>query len=176
MESKKNEIKLEKINRYDPFSDEPEYLFYNTLLDLKPIVPIELLEKKAKTNKENEEIDPKVLEQKLKKSQFIFNILNLEEEKAKNYEILIQKIIKVDSKEAIDEMTIEFINKVNSVKNRKALVRCMLKGSRTNYAILKYFARFTANVSQYFKDFAQDLHQALIEEYNILQKDDKVNK
>lgn len=92
----------------------------------------------------------------------------------KNYELLVQKIIKVDSKELIDEITIDFLNKVNSVKNRKAMVRCMLRGSRTNYAILKYFARFTANINQYFKDYSQDLNQALIDEYNILQKDDKL--
>lgn len=67
-ESKKNKIKLEKINKYDPFSDEPEYLFYNCLLDLKSHVPIELLEKKSHSNKDKEAIDPKLAEQKLKKS------------------------------------------------------------------------------------------------------------
>lgn len=45
-EGKKNEMKLEKINKFDPFTDEQDYLFYNCLADLKPYIPSELLDKK----------------------------------------------------------------------------------------------------------------------------------
>jgi hypothetical protein len=72
-ESKKNEIKLEKINKYDPFSDEPEYLFYMNLLDLKPHVPIALLEKKS-SKKDKDTTDTRINEEKQKKS---FKIINL---------------------------------------------------------------------------------------------------
>ena len=71
-ESKKNEIKLEKINKYDPFSDEPEYLFYNTLHDLKSLVSSELLEKKSQAAKDKEKTDPKLAEQKQKKSNITY--------------------------------------------------------------------------------------------------------
>ena len=59
-ESKKTEVvrkqftqKIEKINKYDPFTDEYDYLFYTNLLNLKEKVPQELLEKKKKTNTED---------------------------------------------------------------------------------------------------------------------------
>lgn len=74
-ESKKSEMvwsllkkKIEKINKYDPFTDEFDYIFYTNLLNLKEKVSIELLEKKKKSTTE-EVRDKKLLSKIIFKSQ-----------------------------------------------------------------------------------------------------------
>jgi hypothetical protein len=52
--------KIEKINKFDPFTDEYDYVFYTSLLNLKEKVQPELLEKKKKNQTE----DPKDKKQK----------------------------------------------------------------------------------------------------------------
>jgi hypothetical protein len=43
---------MEKINKYDPFSDEVEYSFYTNLLDIKEKVNSDVLEKIITKSKE----------------------------------------------------------------------------------------------------------------------------
>ncbi len=43
---------MEKINKYDPFSDEVEYSFYTHLLNFKEKISPEILEKIINKNKE----------------------------------------------------------------------------------------------------------------------------
>ena len=86
---------------------------------------------------------------------------------------MIIKIIKSDFKETIDEATIEFLN-INSNKYRKSILKSMSRGSKSNYSILKYYARFFANLNPFFKDFTQDIVSNLLEEFNLLMRQDKV--
>jgi regulator of nonsense transcripts 2 len=86
---------------------------------------------------------------------------------------MIVKILKCDCKETIDDATIEFLH-INSNKYRNSILRSMLKGSKTNYTALKYFARFFANLNPYFKDFTQEIVSNLMEEFNLLMRQDKV--
>jgi regulator of nonsense transcripts 2 len=50
----------------------------------------------------------------------------------------------------------------------------MLRSSRSNLALLRYFARLIANLSPYFKDMATDISQYLMEDYNDLNKEQKI--
>jgi regulator of nonsense transcripts 2 len=98
------------------------------------------------------------------------NFINSEEK----FDMLLSKIHKLDSKEGTDELTAEFLNMYN-VKNRKQLVKSMLRSSKTNYAILKYFTRFIANISQITKEASTECVSALMEDYNDLNRQDKLN-
>ena len=99
--------------------------------------------------------------------------INLEDERHRKYELMMVKILKADCLETIDEATIEFLN-INSNKYRISIIKSMSKGSRTNYTVLKYFARFFANLNPYFKDFTQEIVSNLMEEFNLLMRQDKV--
>ena len=59
-------------------------------------------------------------------------------------------------------------------KYRRAVVKSMLRSSRSNLALLRYFARFIANLSPYFKDMATDISQYLMDDYNDLNKEQKM--
>ena len=86
---------------------------------------------------------------------------------------MIIKVLRADCKETIDDATIEFLN-VNSNKYKNSIIRSMSKGSKTNYTVLKYFARFFANLNPYFKELTQDIVSNLMEEFNLLMRQDKV--
>lgn len=159
-EQKKSEMKLEKINKYDPFSDEAEYLFYTQPLQVKEKYPetSEMIEKIASSQTHSDE-----------------ELLDTNE-KRKKFDNLISKVLKCDSQETIDEATVEFIqNPVFLVyKYRKAVLKSILRSSKTNLAVLKYFARFVANLSQFYKDLATETSLMLYEDFNDLNKDEKL--
>jgi len=50
----------------------------------------------------------------------------------------------------------------------------MLRSSKNNLSLLRYFSRLVANLSPYYKDMATDTCQLLIEDYNDLNKDEKL--
>lgn len=80
---------------------------------------------------------------------------------------------KADSKENVDELTIEFINQY-SYTNRKQLIKSMLRSSKSNYAVLRYFARFIANVTPIMKDIATEASHFLMEDFIDLNRVDKL--
>ncbi len=84
--------------------------------------------------------------------------------------------MKCDSQETIDEASIEFMQNpiFLTYKYRKAVVKSMLRSSKNNLALLRYFSRFVANLSPYYKDLATDTCQLLMDDYNDLNKDEKL--
>lgn len=160
-EQKKNEMKLEKINKYDPFSDETEYLFYTQIFNVKEKIPADLIEKiliKSKDESESEESSELKEERKIKCDKFI------------------SKISKCDNQENADELTLEFLQTpmFMQYKYRKIVLKSLLRSSRSNLAVLKYFARFVANVGPYYKDIPSETSIMLMEDYNDLNKEDKL--
>lgn len=51
--------KIEKINKYDPFTDEFDYMFYTNVMNLKEKVDPELLDKKKKSSQEQDPAEKK---------------------------------------------------------------------------------------------------------------------
>lgn len=154
-ESRKAAVRVEKVNKFDPFSDQTEYSFYTKFIDLKESdlgLHEKILNKKEKDLKEDEEF------QKKKFDNFCSNIL------------------RCDSQEVCDEMFIEFVTYLNSNRYRKAIPKLFLRGSsKTNFSLLKYYARFTRLISVYFKEIKEDIIVSLIEDFNSGFNSDKLN-
>jgi regulator of nonsense transcripts 2 len=84
--------------------------------------------------------------------------------------------LKADSSESIDEASIDYIP--NFYNNKEAwirLKRSLLRSSKTNYAILRYYARFILNISQIRKDFQLEICTALMNDFNDLSKEEVLN-
>jgi regulator of nonsense transcripts 2 len=87
----------------------------------------------------------------------------------------MSKFHKLDSKESTDELCIEFLGAYNNNKYRKQLIKSMLRSSKSNYAILKYFSRFVANLTQITKDISEDTASHLMNDFNDLNRADKLD-
>jgi regulator of nonsense transcripts 2 len=161
-EQKKTEMKLEKINKYDPFSDEVEYLFYTQPLNVKEKVSSDVIERILNRNMNDSNLEGEEL-------------LDTNE-KRKKFDNLISKILKCDSTETIDEATLEFLNNpvFLSYRYRKSVIKAILRSSKSNLAVLKYFARFTANLSPLYKDMPTETSTLLMEDFNDLNKEEKL--
>lgn len=157
-ESKNTLTKVEKINKYDPYTDESEYMFYNKLIDLNEVDP-SLVEKLNDLKKDNKDKLP-----------------DDEEFLKKKYDNFINLISRCDSKDSCDEAFIEFMKYLNFQRYRKLLPKLFLRGSsKTNYSLLKYYARFTKNITPYYKDLKDELNELLISDFVNGFSSDKLN-
>jgi regulator of nonsense transcripts 2 len=97
-------------------------------------------------------------------------------EKQKKFDALLNKILKCDSKETIDEATVEFLQNPIFIqyKYRRAVLKCLLRSSKNNLALLRYFARLMSNLSPFYKDMPTETSQLLMEDFNDLNKEEKL--
>ena len=51
----------------------------------------------------------------------------------------------------------------------------MLRSSKTNFAVLRYFARFICNISQIRKEYQVEICQSLMNDFNDLGKEEVLN-
>ena len=135
---KKAETRLEKINKYDPFSDEKEYKFYTIPISTKIYEPLNT--KPDDGNKIPKKLDS-LIEDMLKcdTKETIDSISN---SLLYNAKIITQK-----SKRAY------FFEKI-------------LKDDRCNLENIKYFARLYSNISPIIKDLSSELTEFLIDRFN----------
>lgn len=156
-DSRKAATRVEKINKYDPFSDELEYMFYNKLVDLK-------------------EVNEELYEYYNNNANTTSNSTLNDEEQKKKWEAFILMISKCDSKDSCDEAFIEFLTHLNCNKFRKQLPKLFLRGSsKTNYSLLKYYTRFTRNLVPYYKDLKDELVDSLVSDFNNGFNSEKLN-
>jgi len=51
----------------------------------------------------------------------------------------------------------------------------LLRSSKTNYAILRYYARFVSNISQFKKEYQSEICQSLMNDFNDLSREEVLN-
>lgn len=146
--------KIERINKYDPFADEDEYSFYK-----KPLVISEV----------NPELHEKSISGSIQ--------CNLDDDTLwKQFETFSLSISKCDSKKNCDEIIIDFLTNLNFSKVRKSLTKVFLRGSsKTNFSILKYYARFIKTVSFYQKEIKEEVNDFLMKDFLQGFSSDKLN-
>jgi len=96
--------------------------------------------------------------------------------KEKQFNDISNAILKADSSESIDEASLDYISNFNN--NKEAWVRlkrCLLRSSKTNYAILRYYSRFVANISQFRKELHAEICTALMNDFNDLSREEVLN-
>ncbi len=112
-----------------------------------------------------------------------FNLSKVKEEeseipksKEKLFNDISNAILKADSSESIDEASIEYIS--SFYNNKEAwirLKRSLLRSSKTNYAVLRYYSRFISNISQLRKDYQSEICQSLMMDFNDLSREEVLN-
>lgn len=137
-----------------------EFSFYNILINLKDKLSSDVYEKiqAYSQNKSKEE------ESDISKS------------KEKLFNDISNSILKVDSSESIDEASLDYIT--NFYNNKEAWVRLkrsLLRSSKTNYAILRYYSRFVSNISQIRKEFQIEICTSLMNDFNDLSREEVLN-
>jgi hypothetical protein len=134
---KKAETRLEKINKYDPFSDEKEYKFYTINISTKLY---EVYYTKPDDDKIPKKLDS-LIEETLKcdTKETIDSISN---SFLCNGKIITQK------------------------SKRLYLFEKILKDDRCNLENIKYFARLFKNISPIIKDLSDELVQFLIDSFH----------
>ena len=151
--------KVEKLDKFDPFSDEYEYKFYKVYIDLK-------------------EEFPDLYNKVISKKEINIASLSDEEEEAyfRKFDNIIGKILHCDSKDTCDECFIEMLTTCNFHKYRKMLTKKFLRGSsKTNFSLLKYYARFTKHISFFYKDIKDSIIESIIVDFNSGFNSDKLN-
>lgn len=149
-QKKKSEMKLEKINKYDPFSDEKEYTFYTQLLPLS-------------------QEDLNFYIQNLKFSKNSNTRDNSYMKKIDTY--INTKILNCDTKEGADEISTDIIKNnysyFNNPKARKYFISVLFQYSTSTgnksfyFNSIKFYARLLANLSMLYSDFPQEITEVL---------------
>ena len=101
---------------------------------------------------------------------------------------MARRMQKSQSKDQIDERAQEFLKHYGGAMSssmafsqsgkggRKRMAKILYDVPRSQMALIPFYARFTAIVSQYFRDLGQDLVQQLESEFNRLYEDSDVVK
>ena len=134
---KKAETRLEKINKYDPFSDEKEYKFYTINISTKLYEPV--------YTKPDDDKIPKKLDS------LIEDTLKCDTKET------------IDS---ISDSFLYNGKIINQKSKRLYLFEKILKDDRCNLENIKYFARLYNNISPIFRDLLNDLQNFLIDNFN----------
>ena len=135
---KKAEMRLEKINKYDPFSDEKEYKFYTEPISTKLYEP-------CSTEPDDGYGYPKKLDTLIDdtlKCDTKETIDSISEEYLFNSKMLCQ------------------------TSKRLYVFEKILKDERCNLENIKYFARLYNNISAIYKDLLNELTNFLIDSFN----------
>ena len=135
---KKAETKLEKINKYDPFSDEKEYKFYT--VPISTIIYAPCYTKPDDGYGCSKKFD-NLIEETIK-CDTQETIDSICDKYFENYKILSQ------------------------TSKRLYLFEKILKDDRCNLENIKYFARLYNNISPIFRDLLNDLQNFLIDNFN----------
>lgn len=96
--------------------------------------------------------------------------------KEKLFNDISNAILKADSSESIDEASLDYIS--SFYNNKEAWVklkRCLLRSSKSNYAILRYYSRFVSNISQLRKDIQVEICTSLMNDFNDLSREEVLN-
>ena len=148
-------MKLEKINKYDPFSDENEYKFYTSLITLSED-DLNFYSQNRNFNKGTG-----------KSSEY-----------AKKIDFLLDnKIMKSETKESIDEIALEIIKSnysyLNQEKGREYLITSLFQYEQslslipqsTVFTRLKMNARLIADLSLIYKEMSTEVTDILKEDF-----------
>ena len=134
---KKAETRLEKINKYDPFSDEKEYKFYTINISTKLYEPV--------YTKPDDDKIPKKLDS------LIEDTLKCDTKET------------IDS---ISDSFLYNGKIINQKSKRLYLFEKILKDDRCNLENIKYFARLFKNIAPIIKDLSSELTQFLIDSFH----------
>ena len=135
---KKAETRLEKINKYDPFSDEKEYKFYTVPISTKLFEP-------CSTEPDDGYGYPKKLDN------LIEDTLKCDTK---------ETIDSISDKYLLNSKTLCQTSK------RLYVFEKILKDERCNLENIKYFARLFNNISAIYKDLLNELTRFLIDNFN----------
>ena len=135
---KKAETKLEKINKYDPFSDEKEYKFYTVPISTNIYAPCNT--KPDDGHEYTKKLDT-LIEETIKCD-------------------TQETIDSVSDKYFMNSKIISQTSK------RLYIFEKIIKDDRCNLENIKYFARLYKNISPVFKDLLKDLSNFLIDNFN----------
>ena len=135
---KKAETRLEKINKYDPFSDEKEYKFYTVPISTKLFEP-------CSTEPDDGYGYPKKLDN------LIEDTLKCDTK---------ETIDSISDKYLLNSKTLCQTSK------RLYVFEKILKDERCNLENIKYFARLFNNISPIYKDLLNELTSFLIDNFN----------
>jgi hypothetical protein len=145
-QQKKGETKMEKINKYDPFSDEKEYKFYT--------VPISVnLFEKIKTKPDDKYDHSKKLDNLLSK---IYKCDTKETIDDVSDDILANAIL-------------------NQTKIRNYVFNSIINNEKVELSNIKFYARLVYNISPIFNDLNNDLIKLLNNNfYDLFKKNDNL--
>ena len=135
---KKAETRLEKINKYDPFSDEKEYKFYTVPISTKIYEP-------CNTKPDDGYGYPKKLD-------------NLIEDTL--------KCDTLETTDSVSEKYLLMSKTLCQTSKRLYVFEKILKDDRCNLENIKYFARLFNNISAVYKDLLSELTNFLIDNFN----------
>ena len=135
---KKAETKLEKINKYDPFSDEKEYKFYTAPISTSIYAPCNT--KPDDGHEYTKKLDT-LIEETIKCD-------------------TQETIDSVSDKYFMNSKIISQTSK------RLYIFEKIIKDDRCNLENIKYFSRLYKNISPVFKDLLNDLSNFLIDNFN----------
>ena len=135
---KKAETKLEKINKYDPFSDEKEYKFYTVPISTKLYEPI--------TTKPDDGFEP---------SKKLDNLIE-ETIKCDTKETI----------DFICDKYLNNSKLINQTSKRLYLFEKIIKDERCTLENIKFFARLYKNISPVYQDLLSELTNFLIDNFN----------
>ena len=135
---KKAETKLEKINKYDPFSDEKEYKFYTVPISTKVYEPC--------NTKPDDGHDYK--------------------KKLDSLVELTIKCDTKETIDSVSDKYLFSSKFLSQTSKRLYIFEKILTDDRCNLENIKYFARLFNNISPIYKDLLNDLTNFLIDNFN----------
>ena len=135
---KKAETRLEKINKYDPFSDEKEYKFYTVPISTKVYAP-------CNTKPDDGYGYPKKLDDLIEKT---------------------LKCDTKETTDSISHEYLLMSKLLCQTSKRLYVFEKILKDDRCNLENIKYFARLFNNISEVYKDLLTELTSFLIDNFN----------
>ena len=135
---KKAETKYEKINKYDPFSDEKEYKFYTVPISTKLYEPV--------STKPDDGYEP---------SKKLDNLIE-ETIKCDTKETI----------DSISEKYLFNSKKISQTSKRLYIFEKIIKDDRCNLENIKYFARLFNNISPVYKDLLDELTNFLTDNFH----------
>ena len=152
------------------WEDEEQKRFYENLVDLKEVVPSDLLSDGKVIAPVAEDLSDSALES----AEASFDDADLEEEPSAVEEetepvtasigaklgALLLRLPELNNKELIDNASIEFAF-LNSKPSRNRLIRLLLDVPASRIDILPYYARFIATLSKYLPTIAERIVDAL---------------
>jgi len=135
---KKAETRLEKINKYDPFSDEKEYKFYTVPISTKLYEPVN-------TKPDDGYGYPKKLDKLIEGT---------------------LKCDTTETIDSISHEYLVMSKTLCQTSKRLYVFEKIIKDERCNLENIKYFARLFNNISPTYKDLLQELTNFLIDSFN----------